>query len=464
MEQAERYRLQAAQPSHPALRIAMPLVSDHDGDLRCIGTGFLVAPGLAITAAHVVEDWITHQQRRDGYKRLDSSLGVSALYLGDGKIWPWIVDAIYSSRIADIAFLRFARPPWWGDGAGQIRARCARLSFNPPAIGEEIRVFGFPGSDIRNDVLVVAPAESMAIVTQVDHKHDIRMRPAAYLHLHGEIEGGMSGGPCFDKDWNVIGICARGWSLSEGNPLSYAALLWPAMNVEIDLFKTGSFPAIDLFKDGPTRALGYQRVHVTNTRAVHFAKTAPCDLEPLPPANDERASEAALNFAAANAQLALAEARSVLEDAVGSGGALRTNDLLRALRHYFWELDAAIRAAVRLKAVRIGVDPGVTVEWETFAVAWRDRGPSPAIIDELTLLDFAWSGVDLFEIRAYAQLTRSANLPLTTVVSSPSGKVIAVALESCRRRGEQIFLPEGLDRFIDAGKAFVQRLLRLEDN
>ena len=38
-----------------------------------------------------------------------------------------------------------------------------------------------------------------------------------------------------------------GW---DGLQLAKVALLWPAMKVEIDLFKTGPFPAIDLFKSG----------------------------------------------------------------------------------------------------------------------------------------------------------------------------------------------------------------------
>ena len=41
----ERFRLHATQLAHPALQMAQPLVSGHDGELRCIGTGFMVAPG-----------------------------------------------------------------------------------------------------------------------------------------------------------------------------------------------------------------------------------------------------------------------------------------------------------------------------------------------------------------------------------------------------------------------------------
>jgi hypothetical protein len=49
-----RFRVHDAPTDHPAMQCTMPLVSVHDGDVRCIGTVFAVAPGLAITAAHVV--------------------------------------------------------------------------------------------------------------------------------------------------------------------------------------------------------------------------------------------------------------------------------------------------------------------------------------------------------------------------------------------------------------------------
>jgi hypothetical protein len=159
MERTEQFKLQAASPDYPALQIALPLVSDHEGELRCVGTGFAVAPGLAITAAHVVDDWIEYQEERDGFKKFDSSFGVAALQFFEGKTWIWEVDAMYGSRVAHLAFLRFRRPSWWGEGEGKIRPRCARLSFNPPSVGEEIRVFGFPGSAVKDGVVIVTPAE-----------------------------------------------------------------------------------------------------------------------------------------------------------------------------------------------------------------------------------------------------------------------------------------------------------------
>src|SRR4051812_11791137 len=101
-ESPERFRLQVANIGHPALQVAMPLVSVNDEEVRCIGSAFIVAPGLAITSSHVVDDWLTHQEHRDGYKREDSSISVMAIQFFEGKQWTWVLEASYRSSAADI--------------------------------------------------------------------------------------------------------------------------------------------------------------------------------------------------------------------------------------------------------------------------------------------------------------------------------------------------------------------------
>jgi hypothetical protein len=38
------------QTNHPGFRFTLALVSTHGAETRCVGTGFLVAPGLAVKA------------------------------------------------------------------------------------------------------------------------------------------------------------------------------------------------------------------------------------------------------------------------------------------------------------------------------------------------------------------------------------------------------------------------------
>jgi hypothetical protein len=276
----------------------------------------------------------------------------------------------------------------------------------------------------------------------------------------------MSGGPCFDSDWNVVGINSKGWSFFDGPPQAYVALLWPAMRIEINPFKSGTFPAINLFNEGPARALGYRRVHVTSKGEARLANVDPADLVPLPlPARAEYL-EGALNFAASNAKEALAEARVLLDKAVRIryGEPLNTNGLLRALRYYFWELDSTLRIVLRLAALRAGLTVDSPVDWDQFVAERRKQGADAEELDELAALGFSWHGVKLFEVRTYAELCRRGGLHLLQCEISGEGRVINVMLEPCRKGGGQVHLPDGLDGLFDASRRFVRRLLRLSNS
>lgn len=458
----ERFRLRDVDPDHPAMQVTMPLVSDHDGELRCIGTAFAVAPGLAITAAHVVDAWLNYQNRREGQKNAGAKFSAAAIQWFRGSIYQWDIDAIYGSRSADVSFLRFQRPGWWGDGPGQVKPRCARLSFNPPAVGDEVRVFGFPRSEVIDGVLYVSASECLARVTRVDLKTEIASRPSSHIDIEGQIDEGMSGGPCFDREWNVVGVNSKGWDFLEGPPLAHVALMWPAMKIPVDLFKSGAFPAIDLFKDGPARALGYRRVHVTSKGEARLAKVDPDSLVPLMVLGSETHLERELNFAGSNAQGALAQARIFLDNISSGVEPLDWNGLHRCLRHYFWELDSTLQLALGLAARRANLPVEHPLTWDDLVREWRNHGADAETLDELAALDFSWSGVDLFEVRTYAELCRLGGLHLTAWESSTHG-LVAVVLEQCRKGGQQVPLPDDLDRFLDASKRFVQRLLRLSN-
>ena len=118
----------------PGMQFAMQLISEVSGVATCIGSAFLVVPGLAMTAAHVVDDYLLTS---DG-SATPGGPALIAIQLFEGRMLQWVVDAIYGSTACDVAFLRLLRPAWWGTDAGQVNPRCARLSFNPPSLGDRI--------------------------------------------------------------------------------------------------------------------------------------------------------------------------------------------------------------------------------------------------------------------------------------------------------------------------------------
>jgi hypothetical protein len=144
--------------SFPGMQFAMQLISEVGGVARCIGSAFSVAPGLALTAAHVVDDYLG----KGDDSRKAGGPPLIALQLFEGKMLQWVVDAIYGSVAFDVAFLRFLRPNWWGTEPGQLNPRCARLNFNPPSLGDELRMFGFPLSHVNESVLYSSPSVAFA--------------------------------------------------------------------------------------------------------------------------------------------------------------------------------------------------------------------------------------------------------------------------------------------------------------
>jgi len=449
MDWDQQFKLVGVDLDHPAMQLTLPLVWEDEDGPRFVGTAFAVAPGLAITAEHVIGHGLKRQELRDGYKRAGAMFSLTALQMFEGRILPWVVDAIYASRSADVAFLRFQRPGWWGDEPGQLKPPCARLNFNPPSPGQELRLFGFPSSEVRDGVLYITPAECLARVKSVDLTTTESGLPESHIKLDGTILGGMSGGPSLDSDWNVIGVISCGWSFMD----AHVALLWPAMAIQIDLFKTGSFPAINLFEEGPARAIGFQRVYVTSDNQARLAKVDRKNLVPIPHLAGDEHLQIALNFAASNAQKSLAEARVLLDQKP-----LNIDGLHRTLRSYFWELDAALRIALALSSLRNELAVDGTVDWDRLVAEWRHHVHDEKVLDEIAALDFSWHGVELFEVRTYAEYCRFGALPLMSLTGEGRNDYY---LKQCWGNGSPVPLPGGLDRYLDSSRRFVQNLLCL---
>lgn len=463
MEFVNRFRLHAVFDDHPGLQFAMPLVSVHDDELLCIGTAFPVCPGLAITAAHVVREWKNYQERKDGYRRPEINFSVVAFQLFEGKVLEWHVDAAYCLWTGDIAFLRFLKPSWWGDGEDRFKPRCVRLNVNPPVAGTEIRVFGFPNSFVKDRILYVSPAECTARVREVVLNSPYNFRPTSYVELDGEILAGMSGGPCFDADWNVVGMCSKGWNFIEDvedcSPLSYMGLLWPAMSLPIDPWKTGEFPAWNFFKQGPAQAVGHRRVEVTSTGETLIGSVDPEALKPVMWSQPAERLEGALNFAAESARQALVYIKTALEVEIADGESWNMNSLITALRHFFWELDSAIRLAMRVAAAKVGFTLPCNFDWDQFVHTWQNHGAGDVVIDRLKALGFSWNGVLLFEIRTYAVNATYGTILAEVLISK--NRIVGCMLEKCREGGDQVNVPDGLNGYFDAARRFSQGILRL---
>jgi hypothetical protein len=334
---------------------------------------------------------------------------------------------------------------------------------NPPAIGDEVRVFGFPNSSIAEGIVTVSPAECLARVREVSLKNSSPYRPTSYVELDGEMLGGMSGGPCFDKNWNVVGMVSKGIDFGEEpeeSPICYMSLLWPAMSLPLDLYRTGPFPIWDLLKSGSLLPIGRRRLEVSSEGGVQFATVDPESLRRLPPKRFAPLLEGPLDFAMTNARRAMIDVRNVLANDNFIRQPEASNALYVAIRRFFWELDSALRIAIAIAAARLELELTSPVDWTQLENAWRGRTPASDVLDALVSLRFEWDGVDLFEIRAYSDRAKEGGLVVQSVTDA-SDRHVASILGQIRRDGAQVSLPDGLERFAEACGHFVRRLLGL---
>ena len=103
------YRVTGAGVDHRGLEVSLPLVFEYAGESRCVGTAIAAAPGLAITAEHVVGEEILRRNRLAKNAGHKIPIAIVALQVFEGRLHKWAVDQIYGSRTTDIAFLRLRR-------------------------------------------------------------------------------------------------------------------------------------------------------------------------------------------------------------------------------------------------------------------------------------------------------------------------------------------------------------------
>jgi Trypsin-like peptidase domain len=235
---------------HPIQRWVMPviIVSMCDGqmvDARVMGTCFTIAPGLAVTAKHVLAADFTFAG--DGGEG-PPDVAIQILYMtdepirGQGDVWGSLleVDTAVVNADHDLALLRFKAPTF---GGRHPSFPVARLTLDPPQPGEQVFALGYTESSSAfrppNTIELAHKIRASRGVVQELH---IPGRDSVVLNfpaLTGDYPcpGGMSGGPILNSRGCV---CASVWralppSLDDDLWTSSASLLAYLFTMEIEV-------------------------------------------------------------------------------------------------------------------------------------------------------------------------------------------------------------------------------------
>jgi S1-C subfamily serine protease len=204
----------------------------HDGTTTTVmGSGVLVAPGVAISAAHVMKDY---------WERLAAG-GIAPICFGikaDEGLQFWNVRKVSYIPETDIAVLvvelASALP-------SDNTINQALITTRTPVVGETVTIFGFRAGnesfDLEEGRLKISAhlwAARGPVGTTHPEGRDPGMIPWPCFEVGVFCHGGMSGGPVFDKDGLLIGILTSSFDCGDGGGFSYVSLIWRGLVTQVE--------------------------------------------------------------------------------------------------------------------------------------------------------------------------------------------------------------------------------------
>jgi len=263
----------AAEFSHPISAHIAPIFSFEDEHGYVAGTAVLIAPGLALTARHVIESLFAHFNR-DAWKGHNTQFDISIAQANLGAYWH--VVNTYAWIGSDIAVLAL-RPG--NDVALGTQINRLPMTVDPPVVGSEVTALGYPHTEIVlerhnitsvNIALSVTPTVSVGKVLEVHASlRDSTLLSFPCFSADATFFQGMSGGAVFNEQRELCGlVCAGGEG--ELSDRSHGVSIWPSMIIPLTLppdvpvvpgIELGrSYKIHDLAKVGLLNFRGYERI------------------------------------------------------------------------------------------------------------------------------------------------------------------------------------------------------------
>jgi hypothetical protein len=198
-----------------------------------LGSAVLVAPGIALCAAHVIN---THME-----ELLQLKLGVICFGIASGGAQAWKIRVVTTVQgHHDVCFLGLrcasALPPTRTFYQASITTRL-------PAIGERLVIAGFRASNksfprgedkTRINLGGYVTVSSGIVTEQYPQDRDTLLAPWPSIEIDCPAWGGMSGGPVFDSRGFLVGLISRSMETEDEPSPILSSLLWPILGHRFD--------------------------------------------------------------------------------------------------------------------------------------------------------------------------------------------------------------------------------------
>lgn len=249
-----------------------------DGEVASpLGSGFFIAPEVAMTARHVVKGFWQEFQSYQKFPKLktevEANFKVLAFQFFGDKSEPavWYIEKTWISEFTDTAFLYLK--PYNDKAKGYIWRDQLELSMFEPFVGEQIFAFGYPDSKVELQTQPtpsanwkLKPTLSTGEVKTVHERYrDRGLLTWPVIETNARFDHGMSGGPVFNDKGQVCAMVCGGIGSEEEGYVSSGSLLWLAMLTGIDLqtdeiIAKEQYWAFDLFDINFLRQTGWETV------------------------------------------------------------------------------------------------------------------------------------------------------------------------------------------------------------
>lgn len=257
--------------------IGLALIGIQDDEWQPVGSAVIIAPKLALTAKHVVDACWRHFDNSYKLKFGDfhGDFGLLAFQVQPGKVGAlWAIQKLWCSPHSDLAVLQLTP---YSESAAAYSWCCPLLRIEPPAVGAEVRCFGYRGGKatatcVEKNLTVnwtSSPSTAGGCVIQVHHQQrDPGMFSFPCFQTNAPFTYGMSGGPIF-VDGNLSGIISGGGITdANGQCMTYGATLWPILATKLELIvkeepSRTSFSVHELASRGYVRVLDLETISVT---------------------------------------------------------------------------------------------------------------------------------------------------------------------------------------------------------
>ncbi|WP_072250725.1 trypsin-like serine peptidase [Enterobacter genomosp. O] len=222
---------------------------DEDGP-SFLGSGVMVAPGLLLTATHVLDE-LTSLEKQPIFMTFLPT-GARGWLAKERR--NSIRDSRYEEGEANPSDLSLVSCTLNSDALDDYPLNLGILKVCLPLVGERLWAFGFRHGHVENGIASVSPIVSSGLVTAAFPQGRGERMPAPCIEVAMDTMGGMSGGPVVDSDGNIIGVVSSSF---DGGP-SYVTLIWDALFYRIG----GTVPAL----------MKYQNVSLLTAKALGLSK------------------------------------------------------------------------------------------------------------------------------------------------------------------------------------------------